>query len=145
KKEVDFMVGAQLEGFDVMVKLTEDNDFMVMEGDEYLSSALDRRPKILLYKPNIALISGIAWDHINVFPTFENYVHQFELFTESITNGGALIYNSEDKEVVKIVEASQKALKKFPYQTPEHFIEDGITYLQTVEGPIPLEIFGKHN
>lgn len=145
KKEVDFMVGAQLEGFDVMVKLTEDNDFMVMEGDEYLSSALDRRPKILLYRPNIALISGIAWDHINVFPTFENYVHQFELFTESITNGGALIYNSEDEEVVKIAEASQNALKKFPYQTPEHFIEDGITYLQTVEGPIPLEIFGKHN
>lgn len=145
KREVDFMVGAQLEGFDVMVKLTEDNDFMVMEGDEYLSSTLDRRPKILLYRPNIALISGIAWDHINVFPTFENYVHQFELFTESITNGGALIYNSEDEEVVKIVEASQKALKKFPYQTPEHFIEDGITYLQTSEGPVPLEIFGKHN
>src|SRR5690606_2263824 len=117
----------------------------VMEGDEYLSSALDRRPKILLYQPNIALISGIAWDHINVFPTFENYAHQFELFVETITDGGALIYNSEDEEVVKIIESSQKALKKFPYQTPEHFIDDGITYLQTVEGPIPLEIFGKHN
>lgn len=145
QKDVDFMVGAQLEGFEVMVKLTETNDFMLMEGDEYLSSALDRRPKILLYQPNIALISGIAWDHINVFPTFENYVHQFELFVETITDGGALIYNSEDEEVVKIIESSQKALKKFPYQTPEHFIDDGITYLQTPEGPLPLEIFGKHN
>lgn len=145
QKEVDYMVGAQLEGFDVMVKLTEENDFMVMEGDEYLSSTLDRRPKILLYQPNIALISGIAWDHVNVFPTFENYIHQFELFVESITNGGALIYNSEDEEVVNVVEKSQKALKKFPYKTPEYTIEDGITFLQTEEGPIPLEVFGKHN
>lgn len=145
QKEVDYMVGAQLEGFDVMVKLTEENDFMVMEGDEYLSSTLDRRPKILLYQPNIALISGIAWDHVNVFPTFENYIHQFELFVESITNGGALIYNSEDEEVVKVVEKSEKALKKFPYKTPEYTIEDGITFLQTEEGPIPLEVFGKHN
>lgn len=145
QKEVDYMVGAQLEGFDVMVKLTEENDFMVMEGDEYLSSTLDRRPKILLYQPNIALISGIAWDHINVFPTFENYIEQFELFIETITPGGALIYNSEDEEVVKIVEKTEKQLKKFPYQTPEHSIIDGITYLETEEGPIPLEIFGKHN
>lgn len=145
QKEVDYMVGALLEGFDVMVKLTEHNDFMVLEGDEYLSSALDRRPKILLYQPNIALLSGIAWDHINVFPTFENYVHQFELFLDSITPGGAIVYNSEDAEVVKVVESCQKALKRFPYKTPEYTIEDGITYLQTIDGPIPLEVFGKHN
>jgi len=144
-KEVDYMVGAQLEGFDVMVKLTEENDFMVMEGDEYLSSALDRRPKILLYQPNIALISGIAWDHVNVFPTFENYVHQFELFVDSITPGGALIYNSEDETLVKVVEENQKALKKFPYSTPDFSIDNGVTYLSTEEGPIPLEIFGQHN
>ena len=144
-KEVDYMVGAQLEGFDVMVKLTEENDFMVMEGDEYLSSTLDRRPKILLYQPNIALISGIAWDHVNVFPTFENYVHQFELFVDSITAGGALIYNAEDETLVKVVENSEKALKKFPYQTPKYTIEDGISFLETSEGPIPLEVFGKHN
>lgn len=144
-KEVDYMVGAQLEGFDVMVKLTEENDFMVMEGDEYLSSTLDRRPKILLYQPNIALISGISWDHVNVFPTFENYVHQFELFVDSITAGGALIYNAEDETLVKVVENSEKALKKFPYQTPKYTIEDGISFLETSEGPIPLEVFGKHN
>lgn len=144
-KEVDYMVGAQLEGFDVMVKLTEENDFMVMEGDEYLSSALDRRPKILLYQPNIALISGIAWDHVNVFPTFENYIHQFELFVDSITPGGALIYNSEDETLLRVVEENQKALKKFPYSTPDFSIDNGVTYLSTEEGPIPLEIFGQHN
>lgn len=143
--ETDYMVGAQLEGFDVMVKLTEENEFMVMEGDEYLSSTLDRRPKILLYQPNIALLSGIAWDHVNVFPTFENYLHQFELFIDSMTPGGALIYNSEDENVVKLVEENQKSLKKFPYTTPAHTIEMGITYLHTPQGPIPLEIFGKHN
>jgi len=144
-KEVDYMVGAQLEGFDVMVQLTEENDFMVMEGDEYLSSTLDRRPKILLYQPNIALISGIAWDHVNVFPTFENYVEQFRLFVESIIEGGVLIYNEEDEELKKIVYATEKAIKKFPYKVPEHFIDNGITYLNTFEGPIPLEIFGDHN
>lgn len=144
-KEVDYMVGAQLEGFDVMVRLTEENDFMVMEGDEYLSSTLDRRPKILLYQPNIALISGIAWDHVNVFPTFENYVEQFRLFVESIIEGGVLIYNEEDEELKKIVNATEKAIKKFPYKVPEHFIDNGITYLNTFEGPIPLEIFGDHN
>ena len=144
-KEVDYMVGAQLEGFDVMVRLTEENDFMVMEGDEYLSSTLDRRPKILLYQPNIALISGIAWDHVNVFPTFENYVEQFRLFVESIIEGGVLIYNEEDEELKKIVDATEKAIKKFPYKVPEHFIDNGITYLNTFEGPIPLEIFGDHN
>lgn len=144
-REEDYMVGAQLDGFDVMVRLTEDSDFMIMEGDEYLSSTLDPRPKFLLYQPNVALLSGIAWDHINVFPTFEDYVHQFELFTESLTNGGILIYNQEDFEVVKVAQKSLKPTRKIPYKTPEHFIEDGVTYLETPEGPIPLEIFGKHN
>lgn len=144
-KDVDYMVGAQLDGFDVMVKLTEQNDFMVMEGDEYLSSALDRRPKILLYQPNIALISGIAWDHVNVFPTFENYVHQFELFTDSIISGGSVIYNAEDENVAKVVEGSENQIRKIAYSTPEYSIENGVTYLNTFDGLIPLEIFGKHN
>ncbi len=103
-REVDYMVGAQLDGFDRMVHLTEDNDFIVLEGDEYLSSPIDRRPKFHLYKPNIALLSGIAWDHINVFPTFENYVEQFQIFVDSIVNGGSITYNSEDAEVKKVVE-----------------------------------------
>lgn len=143
--DVDYMVGAQLEGFDVMVKLTHENKYMIMEGDEYLSSALDRRPKILLYHPNIALISGIAWDHVNVFPTFENYVHQFALFTDSICKGGSLVYNSGDEFVDSVVEKSKNEIDKIPYSIPEHFIKDGITYLKTAEGDLALEVFGNHN
>lgn len=143
--KTDYMVGAQLEGFDVMVKLTEENQYMIMEGDEYLSSALDRRPKILLYHPNIALISGIAWDHVNVFPTFDNYVHQFELFVESILPGGTVIYNAEDENVKKTVENSGNSIQKIPYQIPSHAIRDGITMLKTEKGEIALEVFGNHN
>lgn len=144
-KEVDYMVGAQLEGFDTMVHLTEENDFMVLEGDEYLSSPIDRRPKFHLYKPNIALLSGVAWDHINVFPTYENYVEQFEIFLTEITNGGAIIYNEEDPEVKRIVEATESQIKKYPYTTPAYEVVDGETLLETFDGPMPIEVFGKHN
>jgi len=143
--DVDYMVGAQLEGFDVMVKLTDDADFIVLEGDEYLSSPIDRRPKFHLYQPNIALLSGIAWDHINVFPTFENYIEQFKIFVDSITVGGSISYNTEDVNVKAIVEQSENQIRKFPYQTPDHTIEAGLTYLDTEEGPLPLEVFGAHN
>lgn len=142
---VDYMVGAQLEGFDTMVHLTEENDFIVLEGDEYLSSPTDRRPKFHLYQPTIALISGIAWDHINVFPTYENYVEQFEIFISKITNGGVLVYNEEDPEVKRIVEAATSPIRKLPYSTPEYTIENGITYLTTPDGAMPIEVFGKHN
>ena len=144
-RDVDYMVGAQLEGFDVMVKLTEENDFMVIEGDEYLSSPIDRRPKFHLYKPNIALLSGIAWDHINVFPTYENYLEQFRIFVDSIVKGGSITYNEEDPEVVKIVETSENNIRKLPYHTPEYTVENGQTLLVTSEGSLPIEIFGKHN
>ena len=144
-RDVDYMVGAQLEGFDVMVKLTEYNDFIVLEGDEYLSSPIDRRPKFHLYKPNIALLSGIAWDHINVFPTYENYVEQFKIFIDSIVVGGSINYNEEDAEVKQVVEASENAIRKIPYSTPEYLIENGQTYLSTPEGDLPVEIFGEHN
>ena len=143
--EVDYMVGAQLEGFERMVHLTEDNDFIVLEGDEYLSSPIDRRPKFHLYKPNIALLSGIAWDHINVFPTFENYVEQFKIFVDSIVKGGSITYNEEDVNVKEVVEASTNAIRKLPYSTPEYSVEDGETLLETSEGPMPIEVFGKHN
>ena len=144
-KEVDYMVGAQLEGFDIMVKLTEENDFIVLEGDEYLSSPIDRRPKFHLYKPNIALLTGIAWDHINVFPTYENYVEQFDIFLNQITNGGAIIYNEEDPEVKRVVEESVSLIKKYPYKTPNYVVENGTTMLDTPEGAMPIEVFGKHN
>jgi UDP-N-acetylmuramate: L-alanyl-gamma-D-glutamyl-meso-diaminopimelate ligase len=145
QKEVDYMVGAQLEGFDVMVKLTNENDFIVLEGDEYLSSPIDRRPKFHLYKPNIALLSGIAWDHINVFPTYENYVAQFDIFLTQMTSGGAVIYNEEDFEVKRVVEQSTSPIKKYPYRTPNYAVADGQTLLDTPEGDMPIEIFGKHN
>ncbi|WP_296316948.1 UDP-N-acetylmuramate--L-alanine ligase [Winogradskyella sp. UBA3174] len=144
-RDVDYMVGAQLEGFDVMVKLTEDNDFIVLEGDEYLSSPIDMRPKFHLYKPNIALLSGIAWDHINVFPTYENYVEQFSIFVDSIVTGGSINYNEEDAEVKRVVEASENQIRKLPYTTPEYVVEDGETLLGTPEGPMPIEVFGSHN
>jgi len=143
--DVDYMVGAQLEGFDTMVHLTSENEFIVLEGDEYLSSPIDLRPKFHLYKPNIALLSGIAWDHINVFPTFENYVEQFSIFTDSLTNGGIMVYNEEDVEVKKVVESSKNPIKKYPYSTPKYTIENGTTFIETLDGEIPLEFFGKHN
>lgn len=143
--EVDYMVGAQLEGFDTMVRLTHENDFIVLEGDEYLSSPIDRRPKFHLYQPNIALLSGIAWDHINVFPTFDNYVEQFEIFVNQITKGGILVYNEEDATVKKVAEESTNTIRRIPYQTPSYAVKDGVTLLDTPEGPMPIEVFGAHN
>lgn len=142
---VDYMVGAQIEGFDTMVHLTETNDFMILEGDEYLASAIDRRPKFHLYKPNIALISGIAWDHINVFPTFDDYLQQFQIFVNKITQGGILIYNELDQYVKEVAQETENQIRKIPYQIAEHTIDDGITYLNTPEGDMPIEIFGTHN
>ncbi len=143
--EVDYMVGAQLEGFENMVHLTTENEFIVLEGDEYLSSPIDRRPKFHLYKPNIALLSGIAWDHINVFPTFENYVEQFSIFTDSLTNGGIMVYNEEDGTVKDIVKKSENSIKKYPYTTPSYRIKNGITFIETTLGEMPLDFFGVHN
>ncbi len=145
EREVDYMVGAQLDGFETMVHLTQENDFIVLEGDEYLSSPIDMRPKFHLYKPNIALLSGIAWDHINVFPTIENYNEQFKIFTDSLINGGMMVYNEEDAVLKDIVENSTNPIKKYPYQTPEYFIDNGVTYIDTSDGDLPLEVFGEHN
>ena len=142
---VDYMVGAQLDGFDTMVHLTEENDFIVLEGDEYLSSPIDRRPKFHLYQPNIALISGIAWDHINVFPAYENYVEQFEIFVEKITRGGILVYNEDDAEVKRVSEAAVNPTRRLAYTTPNYTVENGTTLLETPEGDMPIEVFGAHN
>jgi UDP-N-acetylmuramate: L-alanyl-gamma-D-glutamyl-meso-diaminopimelate ligase len=143
--DTDYMVGAKLEGFDVMVRLTKDAKVMVFEGDEYLTSALDLRPKFHLYKPDIALVSGIAWDHMNVFPTFENYISQFRVFMEMIPREGALIYCDEDIEVRKTAMAAEGEMLKLAYGVPEHRVENGKTVLQTTEGEFPLMIFGNHN
>ncbi len=143
--DADYMVGAKLEGFDVMVKLTAEAKVMVFEGDEYLTSALDLRPKFHLYKPDIALVSGIAWDHMNVFPTFENYISQFRIFMEMIPASGALVYCSQDHEVVKLVETIHGSMRKLPYGIPDHRVEHGKTILTTSEGEFSLMVFGQHN
>jgi len=145
KLDFDYMVGSQLAGFDRMVRLSESAPIIVLEGDEYLSSPIDRRPKFHLYKADIALLSGIAWDHINVFPTFENYIDQFQIFVDQIPEEGVLIYCEEDEEVRRVGEKAKNVKHKIPYSIPKHHIENGITILETSFGPIELEIFGDHN
>ena len=142
--ETDFMVGAQLEGFDVMVRLSETAKYMVMEGDEYLTSPIDRVPKFHHYHPNIAVISGIGWDHVNVFPTFDNYLEQFRIFVRTIEKGGCLIYDGTDVEAEKIAQTA--ACPTFGYGP--HFSEnDGVkTYLILPDGSRrEVGIFGTHN
>ncbi len=143
--EFDYLVGAQLEGFDCMVRLSPKSQVAVIEGDEYLASALEPVPKFHLYKPDIALISGIAWDHINVFKTFESYVDQFRLFIQAIEPGGKLIYCKEDPEVLKLAEEKGVTCVKVPYGVPPHVIRNGVTYLQTSQGEVALQVFGRHN
>lgn len=144
--DTDYMVGAQLEGFDVMVKLSDSAPFMILEGDEYLSSPIDRRPKFHLYKPHIALLSGIAWDHINVFPTFDNYLEQFRIFIDKIKPNGKLIYCKEDEILQKLCEErTQDDVHRYPYTYPEYEINNGITVIHQNELSYPLKVFGKHN
>ncbi|MCX6286214.1 MAG: Mur ligase family protein [Bacteroidetes bacterium] len=143
--DCDYMVGAQLEGFDVMVRLSEHTGIMVFEGDEYLTSPIDRRPKFHLYKPDIALLSGVAWDHINVFPTFDNYVEQFREFIRLITPGGTLIYCADDETLCRISPGARKDLKLIPYSVPEYFISDGVSSLIDNGKAYPLKVFGRHN
>jgi UDP-N-acetylmuramate-alanine ligase len=141
----DYMVGAQIEGFDNMVKLSYEARIAVFEGDEYLTSTLDRRPKFHLYRPHIAVLTGIAWDHVNVFPTFENYVEQFSKFVDLVEVEGRLIYFEDDENLKKIADNARKDIVAFPYHTPDYVIKDGITFLKTKEGDVPLKVFGAHN
>ena len=145
QKDFDYLVGAQLQGFDTMVKLTKEAPIAVFEGDEYLASPIDKRPKFHLYKPNIAIISGIAWDHINVFPTYATYVEQFEKFIHLIEPGGSLMYCAADAELKTLAEKTQAPITKTGYAVPPHTIENGTTYLIHSNKKIPLKIFGDHN
>ena len=142
--KTDYLVGALLEGFDCMVQLS-DAPYIVIEGDEYLSSPIDMRPKFHWYAPDVALISGIAWDHINVFPTFENYVEQFKIFTDKITRNGSLIYFEKDESIQEIVGQLRTDIKKVPYGLPSHEISDGKTFLDLGDSQVPLKVFGNHN
>ena len=136
--DCDYMVGAQLEGFDTMVRLTHEAPIIILEGDEYLSSPIDRRPKFHLYQPHIAVLSGIAWDHINVFPTFDIYVDQFRIFKNMVTE--TLIYCTKDEELNKLAKEKTNC-QLIGYNTPKHNIINGITKVENTE----LIIFGNHN
>jgi UDP-N-acetylmuramate: L-alanyl-gamma-D-glutamyl-meso-diaminopimelate ligase len=141
----DFMVGSQIEGFETMVGLSDDARIAVFEGDEYLTSALDRRPKFHLYMPDIAVLNGIAWDHMNVFPTFENYIQQFKIFVDKISDGGSLIYFDDDTEVKKIALASGNNIKKIAYKVHGYFQNKTGFYAATHNRVVPIKIFGEHN
>ncbi len=143
--DFDYLVGAQVPDFDVMVRVSEEAPFMIFEGDEYLTAPFDPRPKFHLYHPHVALISGIAWDHINVFPVFDDYVEQFRQFAGMIENGGSLVYNQEDALVRNIALNNTDNIVRIPYNTPEYVVKEGITSLIYNNIEYPLKIFGKHN
>jgi UDP-N-acetylmuramate: L-alanyl-gamma-D-glutamyl-meso-diaminopimelate ligase len=144
-KNFDYMVGSTVDGFDTMVRLSHDAPVIILEGDEYLSSPIDRRPKFHLYQPHIGLLSGIAWDHINVFPTFENYVEQFSIFAKQIPSKGTLIYYKNDAELQKIASAVGQDISTVEYDVPVYFIKDGISIIKYNNKEFPMQVFGKHN
>ena len=143
-EKFDYMVGSQIEGFETMVGLSDNTELAVFEGDEYLTSTLDKRPKFHLYKPHIALISGIAWDHMNVFPSYDDYLDQFKAFIQQIEVGGILIYNSVDKELVEIIKSSGRLLDYIPYNQHPHRIQGNITYLVDGKQEYQVAVFGRH-
>ena len=143
--DFDYMVGAQLEGFENMVSLKQNTKIAVFEGDEYLTSPIDLRPKFHLYQPNIALISGIAWDHINAFPTYDLYKKQFSIFIDKIVEGGVLVYCAEDSEVVELAKDNSNKINKIPYSTHQFELADGHASLIVNGKKVPLDVFGKHN
>ncbi|MFT4062471.1 MAG: Mur ligase family protein [Edaphocola sp.] len=142
--DFDYLVGAKVAGFDLSVRISE-APIIILEGDEYPASVLDKRPKIHFYHPHVSVLTGIAWDHVNVFPTFENYVEQFAIYLGEMEDGANLIYSAEDSEVVHLVEKHGGHLRLMPYVTPNFKIEDGQVVLNTSDGKISLQIFGTHN
>jgi UDP-N-acetylmuramate: L-alanyl-gamma-D-glutamyl-meso-diaminopimelate ligase len=144
-KKFDYMVGSQIDGFETMVGLSHEADVAVFEGDEYLTSALDKRPKFHLYMPDIAILNGISWDHKNVFPTFENYIDQFRIFISRISEGGSLIYYKGDEIVKRLVEESTTPARKIPYDTHGYFQNRKGFFGVTCNRTIPLKFFGEHN
>lgn len=146
RKDFDYLVGAKIDGFDNMVRLS-DAPVIVIEGDEYLASPIDRRPKFHLYKAHVGIISGIAWDHINVFPTFEEYKKQFELFIDTIESKGSLIFCEEDSVLNEIVKnhVFENEISLYPYKALSSEVYDGRTFVNYNTKKIPLSVFGHHN
>lgn len=142
--DFDYLVGAKVAGFEQSVRLS-DAPIIVLEGDEYPASVIEKRPKIFFYHPHISVVSGIAWDHINVFPTYEIYRNQFEQYLSGIAAGAPVYYNNTDTEVQHVISTSTAHLKAEPYNMPAFHYEDGIAVLDTEFGPIPVSVFGRHN
>jgi len=142
--DFDFLVGAQLEGFDLMVKLS-DAPILIVEGDEYLSSAIDRIPKIWHYHPHITIITGIAWDHMNVFPTFADYRHAFSHYLETLEAAAHVFYSGEDEILGQVVTEHSGDLKAEVYFPFDSFIEAGKTFIRLAGITAPLRVFGRHN
>lgn len=146
RRKFDYLVGAKIEGFETMAHLSEDAPVVVIEGDEYFSSPIDRRPKFLHYHPHITLITGIAWDHVNVYPEFNDYVKQFELLADDAPKGGALIFDESDDVLSVICKTERPDVQAVPYAEHPHIVRDGQTFLLTSKGEeIPSRIFGIHN
>ena len=143
--EADYMVGAQIAGFDRIVRLSDTARYAVFEGDEYLTSPLDRRSKFHLYHPHIASLTGIAWDHINVFPTFPQYVDTFRTFAGLIEPGGSFIYYAGDENLQQIAAETRADIKRLPYDTPEYRVDNGVTSVVLPERTVKLSVFGRHN
>jgi UDP-N-acetylmuramate: L-alanyl-gamma-D-glutamyl-meso-diaminopimelate ligase len=141
----DYMVGSSIEGYETMVGLSHEAKIAVFEGDEYLSSTLDKRPKFHLYKPDIAILNGIAWDHMNVFPTFDFYLEQFRIFVDKITDGGTLIYFKDDDEVQKIALGSRPDIRKIPYKVHGYFQNKAGFHAANHNRTVTLKVFGAHN
>jgi len=142
--DFDYLVGARVEGFEHSVRISE-APVLILEGDEYPASVIEKRPKIHFYHPQVSVLTGIAWDHVNVFPTFEQYKEQFAIYLREMEAGSVLIYNAEDKEVVSLVEKEASHLKLMPYVTPNFKVTDNAVVLNTSEGKVNLQIFGSHN
>ena len=142
--EFDYLVGAKVQGFNQSVQLT-DAPIILLEGDEYPASVIEKKPKVFFYHPHITVLSGIAWDHINVFPTYEIYRSQFEQYLQGIENNVPLFYNNEDEEVKTVVASSAKHLKATPYQTPKYHYNNENPVLETEEGEVEVSVFGAHN
>jgi len=141
----DYMVGANIKGFETMVELNENNKIAIIEGDEYLSSPIDLTPKFHWYRPHVAILTGIAWDHINVFPTFDNYVDQFKIFVESIQENGKLFWFEEDVNLQKISN-SNSAITSTPYNKVDYFTgDDSKTYVKSGDETYKMSVFGDHN
>ncbi|MEP6627917.1 MAG: Mur ligase family protein [Ginsengibacter sp.] len=143
--DFDYLVGARLDGFDQSVKIT-DAPVIICEADEYPASTIEKRPKFHFLFPHIAVITGIAWDHINVFPTFDFYLEQFVIFISKIEANGVLIYNESDDVLKDLVETHRRDdITYLPYHLPTYFIENGVTSVKVGEEKTTLQVFGNHN